>query len=191
MSPASDPLLGKATRQPVSWPYVTLVLGGARSGKSRFAENLVSGRGERLVYIATARQGDPHLDTRIALHKARRGTRWRDVEAPIDLPQALQEARRDADAILVDCLTLWLTNLMLEEYSLDTAQESLARSLSGDGAPVVLVSTEVGQGIHPTNALARRFIDEAGLLHQFIAARAARVYLVAAGLPLLLKEDSQ
>ncbi len=164
---------------------LTLVLGGARSGKSRHAEALVTGHPPPWVYIATAQAFDDEMRARIADHRARRAAGWRTMEAPLDLARALGEA---ADApVLVDCLTLWLTNLMLGEHDLPASIAALEAALSARTAPTVLVSNEVGLGIVPDNALARAFRDQAGLLNQRIAARADRVLFIAAGLPMRLK----
>ena len=166
---------------------VTLVLGGARSGKSRYAERLVDGRGGGPIYIATATAGDAEMAERIARHRARRGGHWQTVEAPLDLAAALAASVAPGRGVLVDCLTLWLANLI--EAGLDVTDE-IARLLAAlpalDG-PVVFVANEVGLGIVPDNALARAFRDHAGLLNQELAAAADRVVLVAAGLPLVLK----
>lgn len=165
---------------------VTLVLGGARSGKSRFAEDLVAGSGLRPVLIATAEAGDAEMAARIAAHRARRGPGWTTVEEPLELAGALA-AVAAGEAALVDCLTLWLANLMAAGRDVDAARRTLAAALPGLTAPAVLVSNEVGQGIVPDNALARRFRDAAGLLHQDVAAAADRVWFVVAGLPQRLK----
>ncbi len=163
---------------------LTLVLGGARSGKSRFAEELVARCPAPWVYIATAQAFDDEMRARIAEHRARRATGWRTTEAPTDLPAALRHA--GDTPVLVDCLTLWLTNLMLGDADLEAAAAALDAALERT-APTVLVSNEVGLGIVPDNALARRFRDEAGRLHQRIAARAGRVVFMVAGLPLFVK----
>ncbi len=166
---------------------VTLVLGGARSGKSRYAERLVEGQAGEPVYIATAEAGDEEMADRIARHRARRSARWRTVEAPLGLTAALADAVAPDRGVLVDCLTLWLANLI--EAGLDVRGE-IARLLAAlptlDG-PVAFVANEVGLGIVPDNALARACRDHAGLLNQEIAAAADRVVFVAAGLPLVLK----
>ncbi len=165
-------------------PDLTLVLGGARSGKSRFAEALVTRLPTPWVYIATAQAFDDEMRARIAEHRKRRAPGWHTVETPLELAAALREA---GDApVLVDCLTLWLTNLMLGDADLETAVAALDAALDRT-APTMLVSNEVGGGIVPDNALARRFRDEAGRLHQRIAARAGRVVLMVAGLPLFVK----
>lgn len=167
-------------------PPVTLVLGGARSGKSRFAENLIIAAG-RGTYIATAEARDTEMQARIARHQNRRCASWRTIEAPLDITGALEKAALDGDPVLVDCLTLWLSNLMEADHDIDNETDRLISSLSGMRCPVVLVSNEVGQGIVPANALARRFRDQAGQLNQAIAAHADRVFFVTAGIPAQLK----
>ncbi len=164
---------------------LALVLGGARSGKSRFAEGLLARHAPPLRYVATAEAGDAEMVTRIAAHKARRGTDWMTLEAPRDLAGALAE-QADRPA-LVDCLTLWLSNLMLADAAIDAEIARLEQALEQARAPVVLVANEVGSGIVPDNALARRFRDLQGQLNQRLAARADRVVLVVAGLPLFVK----
>ncbi len=160
---------------------ITFVLGGARSGKSRYAEALVAAHPPPWRYVATGQAFDGEMRTRIAEHRARRDARWITVEAPLDLAGAL-----DTDApVLVDCLTLWVTNLLLTERTPDWP--GLLAALGARAAPTVLVSNEVGLGIVPDNALARRFRDMAGVLHGQVAARADRVVLVVAGLPMVVK----
>lgn len=172
----------------------TLVLGGARSGKSSHAEGLIDaavGAAEVTpVYLATAEAGDTEMTARIARHRERRGGRWRTVEAPLDLAAALTEENTRANPVLVDCLTLWLANLMAAGRDPEAETEGLVAALDARAAPAVLVSNEVGLGIVPDNALARAFRDAAGRLNQRIAARAQCVIFVAAGLPLVLKETS-
>ena len=165
-------------------PQLTLVLGGVRSGKSRYAEGLVTRLPPPWVYVATAQAFDDEMRARIAEHRERRAAGWRTVEAPLALAAALQET---GDApVLVDCLTLWLSNLMLGDADLAAAEAALDAALDR-AAPTVLVSNEVGLGIVPDNALARRFRDQAGRLHQNFAARADRVVFMVAGLPLFVK----
>jgi adenosyl cobinamide kinase/adenosyl cobinamide phosphate guanylyltransferase len=164
---------------------VTLVLGGARSGKSRHAEGIVTALPGPWTYIATAQVLDDEMHARITQHQARRGAGWHTMEAPVNLASALREAS-DAPA-LVDCLTLWLSNLMLGEHSVGAAICALDAALAERVAPTVLVANEVGLGIVPDNALARAFRDAAGLLNQHMAARAEAVVFMAAGLPLRLK----
>jgi adenosylcobinamide kinase/adenosylcobinamide-phosphate guanylyltransferase len=167
-------------------PRVTLVLGGARSGKSRYAESLMNGYSE-VVYIATAEALDDEMTARIARHRAGRPSSWRTVEAPLELAAALDRHGRQAHAVLVDCLTLWLSNLLLAERDVQGATRSLLESLSQASGPVILVANEVGLGIVPENKLARLFRDEAGWLNQRVATVADRVVFMAAGLPLILK----
>jgi adenosyl cobinamide kinase/adenosyl cobinamide phosphate guanylyltransferase len=166
---------------------VTLVLGGARSGKSRFAESLLSGATPR-IYLATAEARDEEMRTRILDHRARRGQDWHTIEAPLDIATPIAQAGHDA--VLVDCLTLWLSNLMAARLSIEEATAGLCQALGEVQAPIVLVSNEVGLGIVPDNAQAREFRDHAGRLNQTIAAAAARVFFIAAGLPLTLKDNA-
>ena len=168
-------------------PGVTLVLGGARSGKSRFAENLVEESGLKPVYVATAQAFDAEMKDRIERHRARRGDQWETVEAPIDLPEVLKLHTTGEKAILVDCLTLWLSNLMINEMDLEAGVTRLIEVLGGLKGPVVLVSNEVGMSIVPENKMARQFRDHAGELNQKIASIASQVFLIAAGLPMKLK----
>ena len=164
----------------------TLVLGGARSGKSRHAEQLIEAHPSPWTYIATAQAYDDEMRERIALHQARRPQGWITVDAPIALPQAIREAHK-GQAILVDCLTLWLTNVMLSGADIAAAREDLLSACRTAASPLVLVSSEVGFGIVPDNALARRFRDELGALNQALAREAAHVVLTIAGLPLVVK----
>ena len=166
---------------------LTLVLGGARSGKSAYAEALVEGHAGSHVYLATGRAWDDEMRERIDRHRDRRGPAWRTVEAPLDLCGAIRAERRADRAILIDCLSLWITNLMLDERDVDAAADELVGCLSDGDGPLVCVSNEVGLGIVPDNAMARAFRDHAGRLHQSIAAIADEVTFVAAGLPLRLK----
>lgn len=170
-----------------SLPDLSLVIGGARSGKSALAERLVLGSGRAPVYVATAElRADAEMAVRIAAHRARRAGHWRELEAPQDLAGALGTARPD-EAVLIDCATLWLSNILLADADLAAETETLCAALNACPAPVVIVSSEVGAGIVPQNALARRFRDAQGLLNQRLAARAGLVVAVIAGLPLTLK----
>lgn len=167
-----------------------LVLGGARSGKSRHAEALVAAAGAApWVYVATAEAGDDEMRARIAHHRARRGDGWRTIEAPLDLCGALAAAPETGSAVLVDCLTLWLANLMGAGRDLEAEQAALIATLESvpQTVPLVLVSNEVGLGIVPENALARAFRDAAGRLNQAVAAACDHAVFLAAGLPLVLK----
>jgi len=164
---------------------LTFVLGGARSGKSRYAENLVAALPPPWTYIATAEAGDDEMAARIKAHQARRGATWRTIEAPLDLATPL--AAKGGTAVLIDCLTLWLSNLLLAGADMEKEMERLEKSLAETTAPVVLVANEVGSGIVPEHALGRKFRDWQGVLNQRMAARADRVILMVAGLPLALK----
>jgi adenosylcobinamide kinase/adenosylcobinamide-phosphate guanylyltransferase len=168
---------------------ITLVLGGARSGKSRYAESLIAALPPPWQppwsYLATAEAGDTEMAARIATHRARRGPQWQTLEAPRDLVAALKS--RETMPVLVDCLTLWLSNLMLADADIDAEIARLEAALADTGAPVVLVANEVGSGIVPDNPLGRRFRDLQGVLNQRMAARADRVVFVVAGLPLAIK----
>jgi adenosylcobinamide kinase/adenosylcobinamide-phosphate guanylyltransferase len=167
-------------------PHLTLVLGGARSGKSRHAEALVEARPAPWAYIATAQAWDDEMVARIAEHRARRSPDWITIDAPLELPDAIR-ARPAGQPVLVDCLTLWLTNLILAERDTDAACDDLVAACAAASGHVVLVSSEVGLGIVPDNALARRFRDEAGRLHQRLAGHAGRVVFMVAGLPMQVK----
>lgn len=174
-------------------PGVTLVLGGARSGKSRHAETLaraLTPPGGARVYVATAQALDAEMAARIAAHRDQRGSDWITVDAPLDLAMALRRESRPGQALLVDCLTLWLSNLMHARRDIEAETDALATALERPACPVVLVSNEVGMGIVPENALARAFRDHQGRLNQRIAAIAAHVVFIAAGLPITLKETS-
>lgn len=165
---------------------VTLVLGGARSGKSAHAESLIESLGGG-VYIATAEAWDDEMRDRIRLHQARRGSHWQTREVPLDLAAAVGE--HVGTPILIDCLTIWLSNLMHYERDADAAIDELLKAFAGVTAPVVVVSNELGLGIVPENALARSFRDVHGRMNQTVAAAASRVVFVAAGLPLTLKDE--
>ncbi len=166
---------------------VTLVLGGARSGKSAYAESLADDAPGEPVYIATATPGDGEMTARIEEHKARRGDRWRSLEEPLDLAGVLVGDAVPSGVVLVDCLTLWLANVMAAERDPETETMRLGRALEETGGTIVRVANEVGLGIVPDNALARAFRDHAGRLNQAVAGVADRVIFVAAGLPLTLK----
>jgi adenosylcobinamide kinase/adenosylcobinamide-phosphate guanylyltransferase len=167
-------------------PSLTLVIGGARSGKSRYAESLVIALPPPWIYVATAEPFDDEMAARIAGHRARRDNRWRTVEAPRDLVSALAVAQAGA-SVLIDCLTLWLSNVLLADADIDVEIERLEDALMRRRGVVVLVVNEVGLGIVPDNALARRFRDVAGRLNQQLATRADHVVLLVAGIPLQVK----
>ncbi|PBB25823.1 MULTISPECIES: bifunctional adenosylcobinamide kinase/adenosylcobinamide-phosphate guanylyltransferase [unclassified Mesorhizobium] len=165
---------------------LTFIIGGARSGKSAHAEILATALPSPWIYIATAQAYDDEMRERIALHRSRRGAGWTTIDAPLDLSGAL-EALPDNQPVLVDCLTLWLTNHMLADHDVGAECRRLADVLSRPRGPWFVVSNEVGQGIVPDNALARRFRDDAGRLNQQVAAIADTVLLMVAGLPLKVK----
>jgi adenosylcobinamide kinase / adenosylcobinamide-phosphate guanylyltransferase len=171
-------------------PRVMLVLGGARSGKSRYAEALMAKAAPRALYLATAEAGDEEMAERIRRHRERRGPLWETLEEPLALASALRRESRADRPILVDCLTLWLANLLAAGRAIESEVAALLDALPRLEGPVVFVANEVGLGIVPENALARRFRDDAGRLNQSIAERAERVVFIAAGLPLVLKEVS-
>ncbi|MGD9542561.1 MAG: bifunctional adenosylcobinamide kinase/adenosylcobinamide-phosphate guanylyltransferase [Methylocystis sp.] len=167
-------------------PYLTLVLGGARSGKSAYAERLIAAHPAPWTYIATADILDDEMRARVDAHRARRGESWRTIEAPQTLVDAIGAAPSDRP-LLIDCLTLWLSNRLLADADLSCDRAALIHALSRRAAPTVAVSSEVGLSIVPDNALARAFRDSAGELHQAISRIAGRVVLVVAGNPLTAK----
>lgn len=171
---------------------IGLILGGARSGKSRRAEALVAGRCARPLLIATAEPLDAEMGDRIARHRAGRDPRWRTTEAPLEIAEAIETGldAGGADGILVDCLTLWVTNLMLAGRDVEEAVEGLIPALGRVRCPVVLVANEVGLGVVPENALARRFRDEAGRVNQRVATASGLVLFMAAGLSLPMKRPA-
>ena len=176
-----------------SLPPISLVLGGARSGKSTHAEKLVAGTlfgasPQPAVYIATAEAGDVEMATRIMAHRARRGGGWTTIEEPLKLASALEAAAAHRQPVLVDCLTLWLSNLMHAGADVDEATDDLVRALDGYAAPVVFVSNELGLGLVPETPLGRSFRDAMGRMNMRVAERADRVIFMAAGLPLLMKD---
>ncbi|MEL7261744.1 MAG: bifunctional adenosylcobinamide kinase/adenosylcobinamide-phosphate guanylyltransferase [Pseudomonadota bacterium] len=162
-------------------PPLTLVLGGAASGKSVVAENLIVNSALHPVYLATSQIWDQEIQLKVDQHIARRGEEWTTFEHPVAVWDALAE-QNASQAVLLDCLTMWLTNVMLEERDLEAAQTRLLTALSDCAAPVVVVSNEVGQGIVPDNALARRFREAQGRLNIALAAQADCVLHVLAGL---------
>jgi len=162
------------------------VLGGARSGKSRCAEGLIARLPKPWIYIATAEARDDEMAARIAAHKARREAGWQTIEAPHELPEALGAAPQGA-AVLVDCLTLWLANVMEAKFDREKIFARLEQALAARAGATVLVSNEVGLGIVPDNALARSFRDLQGVLNQRLAAQAPRVVMMVAGIPIAVK----
>ncbi|MGN6311973.1 MAG: bifunctional adenosylcobinamide kinase/adenosylcobinamide-phosphate guanylyltransferase [Xanthobacteraceae bacterium] len=171
-------------------PRPTLVLGGARSGKSRFAERLACESSLSRIYLATATAGDDEMRARIAHHRAQRGGGWRTVEEPLALVDALAREAGEGRVVLVDCLTLWLSNLMHASRDVEAEINALADWLRRTRHPALLVSNEVGLGLVPETPLGREFRDAQGRLNQAIAAAVPNVAFVAAGLPLWLKRES-
>lgn len=168
------------------FPHLTLVTGGARSGKSAFAEALARASGHQRRYIATAQAFDNEMTQRIQRHQLDRGPDWHTIEAPLDLAPALAAAAADT-VTLIDCATLWLSNHMLADHDLGDASHSLLLALRNAAGPVIVVSNELGWGIVPENPLARAFRDEQGRLNQKLAAAADLAVVVISGLPLILK----
>lgn len=166
---------------------VTLVLGGARSGKSRHAEGLSQGH-RRRVYIATAEVTDAEMRGRIELHREQRGDQWMTVEAPLDLVGQLRGSDDAKTFILIDCITVWINNLMYHGKDVTGEVARLCAVLAKTRGRIVIVSNEVGLGIVPDNKLARAFRDEAGRANQALAQVADEVVFIAAGLPLTLKK---
>ncbi|TFY94453.1 bifunctional adenosylcobinamide kinase/adenosylcobinamide-phosphate guanylyltransferase [Pseudomonas nabeulensis] len=166
-----------------------LILGGARSGKSRLAEKLASDSALPVIYIATSQPLDGEMNERVALHRQRRPDHWGLIEEPLELARVLRENAAVGHCLLVDCLTLWLTNLlMLEDSSRLTAErDQLLETLATLPGEIIFVSNETGLGVVPLGELTRRYVDEAGWLHQALAERCQRVVLTVAGLPLTLK----
>ena len=169
---------------------ITLILGGQRSGKSRYAEQLVEAEGCGL-YLATAQAFDDEMKDRINTHKNRRGEMWSTLEEPFDIANIIDRESKVERPILVDCLTLWLSNLMMAERDISIETERLISVLQKSQGPVVLVSNEVGQGVIPDNALARKFVDCAGRMNQVIAEASDRVVWVTAGIPNILKDEKE
>lgn len=167
-------------------PRLTLVLGGAASGKSAFAEGLVINTGRQRTYLATAEIFDSEMQAKVAKHQEMRGKNWHTIEVPLDPGRILATISGD-QVVLLDCATMWLSNQLLAENDLEDAKLKLTRGLSNCDAPVVVVSNETGLGIVPDNALARRFRQEQGQLNQLLAAKADLVVNVIAGLPQVLK----
>lgn len=166
----------------------TLVIGGASSGKSDFSEKICLNSGLRLNYLATAQVFDEEMRTKVERHRTSRGSGWHTIEAPFDIAIPLSAFGQD-DVVLIDCATLWLTNHLLADHDIKTETETLLTAISQSSARIVMVTNEVGQGIVPENALARRFRDEQGRLNRRLAEAAETVIGVMAGLPFVLKGD--
>lgn len=169
-------------------PGISLILGGARCGKSLFAEQLVE-QAEHPIYLATAEAQDREMKNRITEHQKRRKKHWTTIEEPLALTQVLRQNTATNTAILVDCLTLWLCNLMCRRLDLQTEITSLVNVLPNLSGSIVFVTNEVGLGIIPNDPLSRNFRDEAGCLHQKIAAHASTVCFMVAGLPIILRQS--
>lgn len=168
-------------------PRLTLVIGGARSGKSRYAEGIVQALPPPWFYVATAEALDEEMRARIAHHRERRDERWETIEAPRDLPETVRRLAEARHPMLIDCLTLWLSNGLLADLDPDEMSERLMAALETAVAPVVIVSNEVGLGIVPDTPLGRRFRDAQGRLNQRVAGIADHVVMMVAGLPLTVK----
>jgi len=172
---------------------IELVIGGARSGKSAYAEKRANESGKKVIYIATAEAGDSEMQTRIDQHRQNRPQQWQTVEEPIKLADVIQQNSGSELCLLVDCLTLWLTNILfdkqgeLQQTVFEKETTALYNSLSNYSGQIILVTNEVGLGIVAIDRMTRRFVDEAGLLHQKIAAISNKVVLITAGLPQVLK----
>ncbi|MCG6578184.1 bifunctional adenosylcobinamide kinase/adenosylcobinamide-phosphate guanylyltransferase [Pseudomonas sp. AF32] len=169
-----------------------LILGGARSGKSRLAEKLAADTGLPVTYIATSQPLDGEMNERVARHRQRRPVHWSLVEEPLALARVLRENASHGQCLLVDCLTLWLTNLLMldDPQQLDTEREALLDGVASLPGEIIFVSNETGMGVVPLGELTRRYVDEAGWLHQALAERCQRVVLTVAGLPLTLKGNA-
>jgi len=167
--------------------HITLVLGGARSGKSGFSERLARETGLERHYVATGQAYDDEMRERIARHRVDRGEGWHTHEVPLELAARLADVDGAERVVLIDCLTLWVTNLMMDERAVDSEIGILVDQLQKSSGRMILVSNEVGLGIVPENRMAREFRDHAGRLHQKIAAIADEVFFIAAGLPLKMK----
>jgi adenosylcobinamide kinase/adenosylcobinamide-phosphate guanylyltransferase len=166
-----------------------LILGGARSGKSRLAERLASDSALEVIYIATSQPLDGEMNERVTLHRQRRPDTWGLVEEPLELARVLKQSAAPGRCLLVDCLTLWLTNLLMLDDRLRLAQErdALLQCLATLPGEIIFVSNETGLGVVPLGELTRRYVDEAGWLHQALAERSQRVVFMVAGLPMTLK----
>lgn len=171
-------------------PKALFVLGGARSGKSRYAQARAEASAGKLIFIATAQAFDAEMTDRIAQHRADRGERWSTVETPLDLAEVIAAHDTPDTVLLIDCLTLWASNLMFEERDIPHEIEKLVRAIGEARGQIILVANEVGLGIVPDNVLARRFRDVAGSINQAVAAAADEAVMLFAGLPMWLKKSS-
>ena len=171
---------------------ITLILGGARSGKSVFGEKLALNKDSKPIYIFTAQSFDKEMDERIRIHKDRRKKQsWQDVEATVNLPAAVSELSKKEKVILVDCLSLWLTNLIINERNIDRDITEFLNALEKSPGDVILVSSEVGLGIVPDNEMSRAYRDHLGSLHQKVAAISETVIMMVAGIPMIVKGQNE
>lgn len=176
---------------------IELVLGGARSGKSRYAEQRATDSAKRVIYIATAEVGDAEMQARINQHRRNRPQHWQTVEEPIKLAKTIERYSDQDTCLLIDCLTLWLSNILFDKQGqlqtvlLETETRALFEVLANFSGRLILVTNEVGLGVVAMDKMTRRFVDEAGFLHQKIASLSHKVVLVTAGLPQVLKENLQ
>lgn len=170
---------------------IELVIGGARSGKSRYAENVAKHSGKEVIYLATSEIYDNEMAKRVEMHKAQRPANWELIEEPLNIAEVLKTNSQTNNCILVDCLTLWLSNCLFGEYknSWDEYKKQLMDVLDTLPGQVIFVTNEVGCGIVPIGEVSRQFVDQAGWLHQEMAAKVAKVTLVTAGIPTILKNE--
>ena len=166
-----------------------LILGGARSGKSALAETLASATDLEVIYIATATANDGEMQQRIDRHQQQRPAHWVTIESPYELAETLQQQATPQRCLLVDCLTLWLSNLLCDARNTESARETLLKTVAELPGEIIFVSNEVGLGVIPMGSLSRQFVDESGRLHQSLAQQCDRVVFTAAGLPLIMKGD--
>ncbi|MEZ5691932.1 MAG: bifunctional adenosylcobinamide kinase/adenosylcobinamide-phosphate guanylyltransferase [Rickettsiales bacterium] len=169
-------------------PKITFIIGGARSGKSWHAEQIAISRGKKKIYIATAEPIDEEIKNRILLHQKRRGSEWITTESPIELPKQVENLSNSDNLLLIDCLTLWINNLLYNNKNVTRYTNNLIESLKKTQSDVIIVSNEVGIGITPDNQIARQFRDYAGILHQQIAEISNSVILMVAGIPMVIKD---
>lgn len=167
-------------------PFLTLVIGGAASGKSAYSEQIVKASGRPRVYLATSRVFDDEMQTKVSKHISDRGDGWRTIEEPRDIKTAFEDCSAE-EIVLFDCATMWLNNVMMDEADIPSQTDLLLETLKAAPCPIVIVTNEVGHGIVPENKLARQFRDAQGRLNQKLATQADLVVLVTAGLPLSLK----
>ncbi|SIN64325.1 adenosylcobinamide kinase /adenosylcobinamide-phosphate guanylyltransferase [Parasphingorhabdus marina DSM 22363] len=166
---------------------ITLILGGTRSGKSRFGQQLAEEYGGQMLYVATAEAFDAEMTDRINRHREDRGSNWQTIEEQMNIAHMIRDNASPGTVLLVDCLTIWLSNLMLSEADIAFELDNLSEALRKSDGPVILVSNEVGSGVVPESPLGREFRDQSGWMNQRLAREAGEVALVTAGLPLWLK----